>query len=168
MYLFKAKIDTHFTNGVNFKDSLYIAEMDQVTKEPEHQREDHNHVFKRITACLRQGFIPGVDLRCLVDALNDPYTGLTYTALTGQRKQSVPDCERVFSRGVLQFMIDSGHRDEADFLKTVRNWHKASDGRGLDEATRSRYNKAMLDWILTDWMPWFKYNRDYSTMDVNR
>jgi hypothetical protein len=30
------------------------------------------------------------------------------------------------------------------------------------------YNKAMLDWLLEDWMPWFNYDRNYSTMDVNR
>ena len=29
-------------------------------------------------------------------------------------------------------------------------------------------NLAMLDWILEDWMPWYKDCRDFSKLDVNR
>jgi len=75
MYIFKAKIETHCLNGINFKETLFVAETDARTKEPEYQREDHNHVLKRITASLREGVIPGIDVRFFVDAVNDPYTG---------------------------------------------------------------------------------------------
>lgn len=42
------------------------------------------------------------------DALHDPSTGLTYEALTGKNKQSVPDCERIISVGVISFMERNG------------------------------------------------------------
>ena len=35
------------------------------------------------------------------EALHDPTTGLTYTALSGIRKQSVEDVERLFSEPVI-------------------------------------------------------------------
>ncbi|XP_070533891.1 uncharacterized protein [Ptychodera flava] len=50
----------------------------------------------------------------------------------------------------------------------MANWHKAIDGRGLTEATRSQYNIDMLDFLLEDWMPWYWYDRDYSTIDPLR
>lgn len=50
---------------------------------------------------LREGLIPGIDSRYLRDALHDPSTGLTYEALTGKDKQSVPDCERLIGPGVI-------------------------------------------------------------------
>lgn len=96
-------------------------------------------------------------------------TGLTYEALTGKNKQSVPDCERVISPGVISFMERNNHPEEATVLKTIHNWHKAVDGRGLNEATRSDYCKAMLNWILEAWIPYLKTEQpDYSLIDVNR
>lgn len=35
-----------------------------------------------------------------VDAMNDPHTCLAYTALTGKRKQSVSDAEKLLSTAV--------------------------------------------------------------------
>jgi hypothetical protein len=167
-YFYLQSIEEHSQAGVNFKDHLYIPEIDPLTEESFHEREDHNHVLKRITACTRAGSIPNVDLRAFAECLNSPNSGLTYTALTGQHKQSVPDCEKMFSRGVLQFMVDNSYQEEARFVSLVRNWHKSSDGRGLTEGTRREYNLAMLDFILEDWMPWYWFLRDYSVMDVNR
>lgn len=96
-------------------------------------------------------------------------TGLTYEALTGKNKQSVPDCERIVSPGVIRFMERNNHVEEAKVLKIIHNWHKAVDGRGLDEATRSKYCKEMLQWILQDWMPQLDNGQhDYSLVDVNR
>lgn len=69
---------------------------------------------------------------------------------------------------MLNFLRQHGHDKEARHVQIVLNWHKASDGRGMDEPTRSMYNKAMLDWLLEDWMPWFHYDRDYRSMDVDR
>jgi hypothetical protein len=57
---------------------------------------------------------------------------------------------------------------EGRFVHTVANWHKASDGRGLSEDVRSTYNHEMLHFLLEDWMPWFRNNYDFSTIDINR
>ena len=167
-YLYRHSVEEFTRNGVNFKEHLYVSEVDEKNGEHFDEREDHNHVLKRITACTRAGSIPDIDLRAFVACLNATGSGLTYTALTGQHKQSVPDCERMFSRGVLEFLEANNYPNEARFVKVVRNWHKASDGRGLSEETRSQYNLAMLDFILEDWMPWHWYMRNYSVIDVNR
>ena len=169
IYLFRHKIKQLKQDyGVNFSKHLYQPECCDLTGEFLHEREDHNHVLKRITECLRSGSIHGVNLCYFRDALHDPSTGLTYEALTGKQKQSVPHCEEIFSRGVLEFMQRNGHANEAKFIETVRNWHKAADGRGLSEETRSQYNKDMLNFLLEDWMPWFQQESDYSTIDILR
>lgn len=96
-------------------------------------------------------------------------TGLTYEALTGKNKQSVPDCERMISPGVIRFMERNNHLEEAKVLKIIHNWYKAVDGRGLHETTRSVYCNNMLQWILDDWMPYLdKEHPNYSLVDVNR
>jgi len=50
--------------------------------------------------------------------------------LTGKRKQSVPDCEKFFSVGVLKFMEEYKHEAEAKVVKTVlmieEDWVKAT------------------------------------------
>lgn len=97
-------------------------------------REDQNHVLNHITTCAREGCIPSVGLQYFRDALHDDKTGLTYEALTGKRNQSVPGCEKFFSVGVLKFMEDNKHETEAKVVKTVLNWHKANDGRGLGKS----------------------------------
>ena len=100
---------------------------------------------KRIVARLRGGFLPGIDLRCLRDALHDPETGLTYKALTRKKKQSVPDCERLINPGVISFLEPKGHESGAEVLRIIHNWHKAADGRGLSEEQRSSYFQRMKD-----------------------
>ena len=45
-----------------------------------------------------------------MQALEDPSSGLTYTALTGVRKQSVEDVEHLFGAGVIEFMENMGIR----------------------------------------------------------
>lgn len=167
-YLYHHSVLEYTQKGINFKEHLYVPEVDDETGESFHEREDHNHVLKRITACTRTGSIPDLDLQAFVKCLNSPDSGLTYTALTGQHKQSVPDCERMFSQGVVKFMEGHNFLHEARFVRLVHNWHKASDGRGLTEDTRHQYNMDMLNFLLEDWMPWYWYSRDYSVMDVNR
>ena len=168
MYLFKKKVSTHCSEGVNFREHLYVPEVSERTGEPQHEPEDHNHVLKRIAGSLRKGHIPNVDVQAFVKAMHDPTTGLTYTALTGKRKQSVGDAEKLLSPAVGKWLKANNFLSEAKFVEVVSNWHKASDGRGLSEAERERYNLAMLDYLLEDWMPWFRDERDYSTLDVNR
>jgi hypothetical protein len=138
------------------------------TQEYIHHREDHNHLLKRIIACLREGMIPGLDLRYMREALHDPTTGLTYEALTGKNKQSVPDCERIITTGVIKFLERKGHKSGADILTIIRNWHRAVDGRGLSESERSQFCQDMKCWLLDDWVPWHRDNSDYSLIDVNR
>lgn len=53
---------------------------------------------------LRQGKVKGVRLERFLEALYDPGTRLTYAAITGVRKQSVINAERLFSKDVLDFM----------------------------------------------------------------
>jgi hypothetical protein len=119
---------------VNFSNHLYLPEFDPDTGEFFHDREDHNHLLKRITNCLRSGEIPNVNLQHFRDALHDARSGLTKTALTGINKQFVHDCERIFSVGMLDYMHSNGHQKEMSFIQVVLNWHKASDGRGLSDA----------------------------------
>lgn len=78
-------------------------------------------------------------LRYMTDALHDPTTGLTYEALKGKNKQSVPDCERLISPGVISYLERRGHASGAQVIKIIRNWHKAVDGRELSEEQRSSY-----------------------------
>ena len=170
IYLYRKKIEdlkNHPSDPANFCDNLYQPERD-ANGERIHHREDHNHLLKRIASRLREGYIPGIDLRHLRDALHDPSTGLTYEALTGKNKQSVPDCERLISPGVISFLEQKGHTSGAGVLRQIHNWHKAVDGRGLSEEQRSNYCREMKEWLLSDWMPWFNYQPIFSTIDVNR
>ncbi len=79
VYLYRSEI-SRLSNlecdPANFFDFLYQPEFDTITKEFVHQREDHNHLLKRVIASLREGNIPGIDLRFMRDTLHDPSTGL--------------------------------------------------------------------------------------------
>ncbi len=170
IFVFRKSIDdlkVHPTDPANFSTHLYQPEKD-VNGEQIHHREDHNHLLKRIVSRLRGGHIPDVNLLHFRDALHDPSTGLTYEALTGKNKQSVPDCERLISPGVIAFMEQNGHVKDALVIKLLHNWHKAVDGRGLSENERSMYCNKMKEWLLDDWMPWHRYEHDFGTIDVNR
>jgi hypothetical protein len=56
----------------DFSLHLYQPEQDNETHEYLHHREDHNHVLKRLINCLREGSIPGIDIRFFREALHDP------------------------------------------------------------------------------------------------
>ena len=58
--------------GFDFSASLVVPEIDAVTDEKLHQREDHNHLLKRIVGPIREGKIPGFNVAFLRDALHDP------------------------------------------------------------------------------------------------
>lgn len=170
IYLFRKKIaDLRHceSSPADFCHNLYQPEKD-ANGELIHHREDHNHLLKRIITRLREGYIPGLDLRSLRDALHDASTGLTYEALIGKNKQSVPDCELLINPGVISFLERKGDVSGAHSIKLIHNWHKAVDGRGLSEDERSAFCQDMKEWLLADWMPWFRTIPDYSTIDVNR
>ena len=60
------------------------------------------------------------------------------------------------------------YHEEKKYVTVVRNWYCAADERGLSELQRSRFNYEMLNYILDDWMPWYKHCHDFSLLEVNR
>jgi len=87
------------------------------------------------------------------EALYDEKTHLTYTALTGQRKQSIRNVEVLFSSSVEDFMTLHGYSYEAKYIKTIRQWREACDERGLSQLMRSNYNYQFLNLLLDELMP---------------
>ena len=82
------------------------------------------------------------------EALLDPGSGLTHTALAGLRKQSVQDAERMFSIHLADFMRSKNYTFEEKYVRVVCNWRRANDERGLSELERSRFNYDFLNFIL--------------------
>lgn len=70
----------------------------------------------------------------------DPTTGLTLAALRGERKQSVPDAERMLSFLVAKFLHENGYEREGKYVEIVAGWHEAADGRGLTQWERCKRN----------------------------
>ena len=71
IYLFRWEIEKLKElpgDRANFSDVLYQPEKNDDTNECIHHREDHNLVLKRLVNCLREGLIPGIDLRYFRDA----------------------------------------------------------------------------------------------------
>ena len=165
---FRGVVQEYKDQGVDFSCHMYVPEMDPSTGEVYHEREDHCHLLKRIWKHTREGGPPGMDLQGFDDAMMDPGTGLTQAALTGERKQSVQDAERMLSFLVAHFLESHGYDDEGKFVRTVAGWHEAADGRGLSELQRCKRNYAMLNMIVDEWMPWHTINYDFSTIDINR
>ena len=60
--------------------------------------------FQRIAQSLRQGSPCDIQLERFVEALHDTSSDLTYSALSGVRKQSVQDVERLFSESLIKWM----------------------------------------------------------------
>ena len=125
--------------------------------------------IQRIAGSLRRGAAEDIGLEKFVEALKDPSTGLTYPALTGARKQSVEDVERLFGEGVIKFMEQHKYKNEAKYLRTVRNWRRAVDERGLSDTQRQQFCSDFLDYVLKDLIPWYSAeNEDFSQLEVNR
>ena len=100
--------------------------------------------------------------------MESPDTSLTYVALSGQRKQNVEDAERMFSKSVVKFLRERGYHAEALYVEAVCNWHWASDGRGVSQLDRCKYNYQMLNYILDELMPWHRRSYDFSRLEVNQ
>lgn len=102
--------------------------------------------------------------------MHDSSAGLTHTALSGVRKQSVEDVERLFGDPVIKWMVRKGYTHEAEYLRVIRNWRRACDERGLSTTERSQFSNDFLNYILDDLMPWHKQDglRDFSLLEVNR
>ena len=70
-----------------------------------HEREDHNHVLKRVAHHVRNGGVPNVDLRKFYEATLDKHSGLTEAAFLGKRKQFVGDAEKLLSFAMADFFF---------------------------------------------------------------
>ena len=103
-----------------------------------------------------------------MEALYDDSSNLTFTALTGKRKQSIRDVEILFSASVQGFMECKGYTYEAKFVKIIRNWRCAVDERGLNQLQRCRFSYDMLNLIFDELMPWHVMDYDFSLLEVNR
>ena len=90
------------------------------------------------------------------EAVHDSTAGLTYTALSGIRKQSVEDVERLFGEPLILWMKNKEYNAEADYLQVIHNWRCACDETGLTGDQRSKFNMDLLNYILDDLMPWHK------------
>ncbi|XP_066278595.1 uncharacterized protein [Branchiostoma lanceolatum] len=167
-YRFRARIGELKEGGVDFSSHLYVPEIDPTTGNTHHEREDHNHILKRIAKHTRDGGHADINVRRFDEAYKSNETDLTFHALVGTRKQSVGDAERLLSHAVANLFRSRGYEAEADYVKTVADWHEASDGRGLSQAQRRAANQHMRDYILDQWMPWHRQDGDLSRIDVNR
>lgn len=127
-----------------------------------------SHIPQRIANHTRSGGPKELNLLCFKEAYDDTTTGLTRAALTGERKQSVVDAERLFGPNVAEFMRKRGYHYELKYVETIWNWRRACDQRGLSELERCRFNYKFLNLILDDLMPWHKDCYDFSLLEVNR
>ena len=167
-YRFRHRVEKYKDNGIDFSLYMYVPEVDPTTGDIFHEREDHCHILKRIWKHTREGGPDECDITAFDAAMMDPGTGLTHAALTGERKQSVADAERMLSYQVSTFMRGHGYVREAQFVDTVAGWHEAADGRGLTELQRCHKNYVMLNMVLDEWMPWHQVCYDFATIDINR
>jgi len=62
-----------------------------------------------------------IQLKRFMEAVHDPSAGLTYIALSGVRKQSVEDVERLFGKPLIKWMEKKGYDTEARYLEVVCN-----------------------------------------------
>ena len=102
-------------------------------------------------------------LECFVEALSDPSSNLTYFALSGARKQSVQDAERLLSPEMAEFMEKKGYAREA---RAIANWRRSYDQSGLSDLERCRFNYELLHYILDDLMPWQTQIYDFSLLEI--
>ena len=67
-----------------------------------------------------------------------------------------------------EFIERKGHTYEAKYVRTIRNWRRACDERGLTQLQQSRFNYQLLEMILDELMPWHNTQYDFSLLEVNR
>ena len=80
------------------------------------------------------------------------------------------DVERLFGESVITWMENKGYKIEAEYLRVVRNWRRASDERGLNDEQRYKFNKEFLNYIFDDLMLWHRDKglQDFRMLEVNR
>ncbi|XP_035696439.1 uncharacterized protein LOC118429887 [Branchiostoma floridae] len=167
-YQIRASVEELKQEGVHFSKHLYVPEVDITTGQIHHEREDHNHILKRIAKHTREAGHDDIDVRRFGEAMLSDRTDLGHAALVGLRKQSVRDAEKLVSHAVKNFFVEKGYTAEAEYVKLVADWHEAADGRGLSQEDRRAANLAMKNYILDRWMPWHRDDSDLSKIDINR
>ena len=85
----------------DFSIYLYVSEIDPITKDVQHDRSDHNHLFRRTAKSIREGNHQGLNFETFDDVVPDTGSGLTHVAPISVRKQSLVDAERLASKFVV-------------------------------------------------------------------
>ena len=67
-----------------------------------------------------------IQLERFMEAVYSETAQLSYHALIGTRKQSVSDVEQMFNSTVLEFLESKDYSAQAEYVRTVRNWRRAS------------------------------------------
>ena len=124
--------------------------------------------LQRMAQCTRRGGPDKLQMDRFTEALYDEDAGMTFPALTGQRKQSVQDAEILFSEGVEGFMKRKGYKYEEKFVQIIRNWRRACDQCGLSSRQRSKFNYDLLNLLLDELMPWHKDSYNFSLLEITR
>ena len=65
-------------------------------------------------------------------------------------------------------MKQNGYVKEEKYLRVVRNWRRAVDERGLSDEQRDCLCSEYLDYIVSDLIPWYSSDKDFSQLEVNR
>ena len=82
--------------------------------------------FRELPTTPRVGGPTQLNLERYVEALSDPSSGLTYSALTGARGNSrLWMLKRLFSPKLAAFMHRKGYVYEAKYIETIWNWRRA-------------------------------------------
>ena len=68
------------------------------------------------------------------------------------------------------YMQKKGYQFEEKLIRTVANWRRACDERGLTELQRCKFNYQLLNLLLDDLMPWHSKSGfyDFSLLEVTR
>ena len=105
-----------------------------------------------------------MELARYMEAVYDSEVQLSYHALIGKHKYSVFDAEQLFGSIVLNFFENKQYLTVAEYVRVIRNWHRACDERGQ----RIQYHDDFLSYILKGLMPWYEVpdTRDLSLLDV--
>ena len=80
--------------------------------------------YWRIASSTRAGGPKELQLERFADALQDPSSGLTFLAFTGQRKQSIRDAESLLSKSMVAYMEKKGYTFEAEYIRVFVNWRQ--------------------------------------------
>ena len=87
---------------------------------------------QRIATCTREGRHPSIRLERYKEALADKRAGLTLPALTGERKQSVKDAERLFNGNLQEWFKLNGYHEEEKYMSQLL-------GTGIVQLMRGDY-----------------------------